>query len=372
MRIGFDISKALAPRDGIGSYTAHLLRALMESRPQAEVLLYSLTGRIEPRDFSEHYPESPTGFRLMSGKPTDKDALDLFHANTWAYPLGFSGRVLFTCYDLTVLSHPDFHTLENKVHSLTGLLEALAGRAHWVAISNTTRQGLLTHLGIDRARVPVIYPAPAPLFQPKSSDDAKREVEASFEISAPFVLAVGTFEPRKNLARLVAAYDRLPEELQLAHPLVLAGGEGWRNGALSRALDERQGPGEIKQLGRVSDDQLVALYSAARLFVYPSLAEGFGLPIVEAMACGAPVVTSRGGATAEAAGEAARFVDPQDIEQIALAMSELLTDGDARSALREASLARAGELSWRKTATETLALYQRLIETDICATEPAP
>jgi alpha-1,3-rhamnosyl/mannosyltransferase len=166
---------------------------------------------------------------------------------------------------------------------------------------------------------------------------------------------VATLEPRKNLRRLLAAYSGLPAGLRERHPLVMAGGKGW-------LLDEENlaGLDAAMRLGHVATDDLVALYSAATVFAYPSLAEGFGLPVVEAMACGAPVLTSNVSSLPEVAGDAARLVDPQDADAIRDTLRNLLEDPEARSDLRRRGFERAATFSWERTARETLELYRKL------------
>jgi glycosyltransferase involved in cell wall biosynthesis len=166
---------------------------------------------------------------------------------------------------------------------------------------------------------------------------------------------VGTLEPRKNLERLIAAYSRLPADLRAAHPLVLVGPKGWEvDDLLARQH------ADVRLLGYVEDEDLAALYSLCTVFAYPSLYEGFGLPVLEALQSGAPVITSSVSSLPEVAGEAARYVDPRAEGDIAAALRDLLESPAARADLARRGRDRAGRFSWERTAAETLGIVQRL------------
>ncbi len=356
MRIGLDVTKALHPHDGVGNYSAELLRALMAQLGEDdELLLYSLTRPFDDAALAVQFPDRPERCRARrKGRPRE-DRLDVFHATAFAFPPGYRGASVFTCYDLTFITHPECHTRMNKIACLTGTLEAHLAGAHFLAISEATAAELERQIGTERSRIHVTHLAAAPAFRPLPEDEARQKVRESFAIEGPYVLAVATLEPRKNLRRLLAAYMGLPAELRERHPLVMAGGKGW-------LLDEEDlaGLDSAMRLGHVALDELVALYSAATVFAYPSLAEGFGLPVVEAMACGAPVLTSNVSSLPEVAGDAAHLVDPVDTDAIRDALRHLLEDPERRSDLRQRGFERAATFSWERTARETLELYRKL------------
>lgn len=366
-RFGLDVSK-LADSDGIGQTTRQLLIALRPLLDDDEELwLYApLPGRDGPLTAAdvERLAGAPgTHERFRGAADPAGDELTCYHATSWVQPTGLVAPTLFSCYDLTVLDHPECHTLGNRLHCLEGLLAARLAGAHFLAISRGTADRLAHWFEVPAEELSVVYPAPAEDFEPLSDDAAREHLRRRFGLDAAPVLAVGTLEPRKNLARLVEAWGRLDPELRRAHPLVLAGSPGWHDAAaFDRLLAEPQHTG-VHRLGWVESEDLVALYSAAAIFAYPSLGEGFGLPIVEAMACGAPVITSAGGATEETAGGAARLVDPLDSGSITSALEALLTDPAARQDLRDRGLERAHAFSWQNTARHTLDLYRRLAGT---------
>ena len=183
-----------------------------------------------------------------------------------------------------------------------------------------------------------------------------------FGVAGRYALTVGTLEPRKNLRRLLDAWARLPASLRRERSLLVAGGRGWGSETVAGVIARRPELAAVRLLGEVSDGDLAALYSAAEAFAYPSLAEGFGLPVVEAMACGAPVLTSDRSATAEVAAGAALLVDPEDVLAISRGLADLLGDPAERDRLGRLGAERAAELSWRRAARETLELYRRLAD----------
>ncbi|MBZ0111320.1 MAG: glycosyltransferase family 4 protein [Thermoanaerobaculia bacterium] len=384
LRIGWNLDKALDPRDGVGQYCHQLLKALMAIDPENDYVLYPLHAAVSEEDLERNFPARPENFRLApAGRrtpgPTD---VDLMHATTWTHPVGFrkrtgtqrakgsgqvpfTGKVLFTCYDLTFLSHPECHTVDNRIACLEGTLRAHLAGAHFLAISRATSAEMQTRLGVPPERISVIYPAAADHFHPErgkasapaAASDAARTRESP---SGEYLLAVGTLEPRKNLVRLIEAYSRLPSELRSRYSLRIAGGGGWKQENLPVA----QPIEGVHWLGPVSDEQLVELYRGAALFAYPSLAEGFGLPIVEAMACGTPVITSNVSSLIEVAGDAAVTVDPLDVEALTREIADLLEDTPRQAMLRERGLQRAADFSWQRTAEQVLALYRRLTASD--------
>lgn len=359
IRIGIDVSKAQGAADGIGTYTLELLRALLPLLDGDRLWLYDLLHPVDFEALGSSLGGWPESVQPRPGGRPAEDELDLFHSTCSMVPPDFGGAHLFTCHDLTVLSHPQCHTLGNKVHFLTGLLRAHLAGAQFLAISASTAEELQHQLEIPTHRIHVVHLAAAPHFRRLAAGPDTR-LREHFQIEDSFLLAVGTLEPRKNLHRLLDAYGALPEGLRQRWPLLLVGGEGWHHEDLLRRLVEQPRLATVRRLGPVAPEDLLHLYNAAGLFVYPSLAEGFGLPLLEAMACGAPVLTSEGGATAEIAGDAARLVDPRSTAALSSALETLLTEPALREDLRLRGFERVKAFSWTATARETLALYHRL------------
>ncbi|HKV41568.1 MAG TPA: glycosyltransferase family 1 protein, partial [Blastocatellia bacterium] len=230
-----------------------------------------------------------------------------------------------------------------------------------IAISEQTKRDAQRFLHIPADRLFVVYPAAAKQFGPDIPADEISRVRARYGLPREFVLAVGTTEPRKNLNRLLEAIGLLARR-GIKLPLFVAGGRGW----LSEPLYEyvrRQGLGSLVTFtGYVPENDLPALYKAASVFAYPSLYEGFGLPVLEAMACGTPTLTSNRSALIEAAGDAALLVNPESVTEIADGIQELIDDKAKRTDLARLGLEQSRKFSWEQSARQVLEIYRRIIK----------
>ena len=317
MRVGIDVSPLVQTRAG----TARYLRALL-GRNEYERLAWGGPGRLATvaRDVWWYPVALPS--------ETRRRCLDVLHCPTFRAPFSTSVPLVVTVLDLAVLRHPGMFNQWSRHYSRLAVPRVVQAAAAVITISEFTKSEVVDVLGTAPETVHAI---PIAVEAPFTPDGPRAEGD--------YVLSVGTLEPRKNLARVVAAAQRVGAELRVV------GAEGW---------------GGVKAdgwVGRVSDDELAALYRGARCLVYPSLYEGFGLPVLEAMACGTPVVTSRGGATEEVAGDAAVLVDPLDTASIAAGIEEALTRSDE---LRAQGLERAEVFSWERVARETWAVYEQV------------
>jgi glycosyltransferase involved in cell wall biosynthesis len=237
-----------------------------------------------------------------------------------------------------------------------GLARTVRSAHAIIAVSRHTAEDLARRTRVDAAKVHVI---PLAASLPVGTSDID-EVLARLKVPHPYILFVGTLEPRKNLMRLVRAYRRMASR-GAAHSLVLTGPIGWRYQALLRDISAVDAPGEITLTGAVSPSDLDALYRGADAFVYPSLYEGFGLPILEAMSRGIPCIVSTASSLPEVAGEAALPVDPRSTAGLAEAIERVVTDRDLADRLRRAGIARAARFSWEETARLTLEVYKRVL-----------
>lgn len=279
--------------------------------------------------------------------------VDVVHATGMAVP-GTDAPLVVTVHDLAFVTYPG-HATRHGLRFFRRAIELTRRHAALVLCpSEATRRDCLRH-GFDEARLRVVpwgVERPAP---DETGEAAVAAARARFALAGRYALWVGTVEPRKNLAALLDAWARLDRrDVQL----VLAGPDGWNedlSGRLAR-LD-----GRVRTLGFVPHDQLAPLYAGADVFCYPSLLEGFGMPVLEAMAAGAPVITSAGTATEEAAGGAARTVDPHDVAALADALAEVLDDATHREAMRSAGLAHAATCTWQRTAADTVAAYREAV-----------
>ncbi len=383
LRVGVDGSALLRPGTGIGGYTAELLRALLHlpDAPELRVLVNAFrSGGAVPTELAPcvtnpHLPDRVLRFlweRLgRPGADTLLGGVEVFHTSDWRQPpLARAARVT-TVHDVGALDRPawyaaDVAALHRRQNEATA---RLADRI--VAVSAFTRDRLVERLGVAPERVAVVPNGVSARFRPVAREEA-RAVARSHGLEPPYVLYVGTRERRKNLLGLVDAFRRVAD----THPdvtLALVGMRPWREGAgvhgagewSGREVEERIGwlglEGRVRVPGWLPPDDLPAVYAAAEVLAFPTLYEGFGLPVLEAMACGLPVVASDRTAVPEVVGDAGLVADPEDADAFALALARVLDDGGLGETLREKGLARAAAFSWRRTAEGTRAAYREAL-----------
>jgi glycosyltransferase involved in cell wall biosynthesis len=280
---------------------------------------------------------------------------DLVHGPVFVGPLLAPCPVIVTIHDLSFIRCPDLSRPANRLY-LTVLTRLSAQRARrLIAVSAHAAAESTRLLGVPRERVDVVYHGVDPVFRPLPADEIA-VFRQRRELPERFVLFVGTLEPRKNLVRLVEAFARIRDGRVR---LVLAGGKGWLYDDLFARVEALGLDQEVVFPGYVMSDELPLWYNAATVFGYPSVYEGFGLPVLEAQACGTPVLTSNVSSLPEAAGDGALMVDPYDVEELAAGLDRLLTDEPLRHELRERGLAHARQFSWPHTARETECVYRR-------------
>jgi alpha-1,3-rhamnosyl/mannosyltransferase len=231
-----------------------------------------------------------------------------------------------------------------------------------VTVSESAKAGIVRHFALHPESVVVTPEAAAPCFRRVSDPDTVQRVCARYALSPGFILAIGSPDPRKNVAAVIDAYAGLPTALRERHPLAIV----WTHPRLAPGItlhsQQRNITQQIRFLPSVSDEELAVLYSGAAVFVFPSLGEGFGLPPLEAMACGAPVIAANTSAIPEVVGSAALLIDPSDPTALTTAMRRVLEDAVCRDALSRAGRARAADFSWERCARQTRAVYQRVVD----------
>ncbi len=363
MRVGIDAGRMVHGRGGVASYTRELIRALVAPDVEHEIVLFDLDGHgVVPETLTNAFGELPERVRIASAAKPELEALDLFHAPGFAVPDMGAPNLIFTLHDLTILSHPECHTIANKVRTLASVADALACGATILADSEATRREALRLLALPAEKVEVLPPILNPCFRAGGDVRADEATARRLGIDDLFVLAVGSLEPRKNLERLLDAWTALPDRFRSTHQLVVVAADGWRQRDIVRRIDGLEHTGSVVRVGRLNDDELAALYRRARALVFPSLAEGFGLPVAEAMACGAPVVTSNSSSLPEVAGGAAILVDPEDADEITAAIARVLEDEGLRRGLRERGYERSLCFSRDAVLPRLLEIYRRTVQ----------
>src|ERR1044072_1386814 len=334
---GIPLSQSLT---GVGHYTLELARAL---------------ARISPDDRFELVSPSPSlnglsrRFWWQVGLPRyiRRSGFSVFHGTNYSVPLLKTCPTVVTIHDLSLLLWPQTHA-QHLARRARWRLPLMARRADAIIVpSQSIESEVCEHLGIDESKITAIPEAARSSFwQVPVAETA--EVRRHLNVSDDFILFVGTIEPRKNLLTLVRAFQEISRNCQTQ--LVLAGDEGWLTGELHEFLRNADFSERVRFAGYLADDDLRALYSSCRVFVYPSLYEGFGLPPLEAMACGAPVITSRIPSITETVGTAARLVDPRDTNELSRAMVEMLSEEKMRKHFAEAGAEHVKKFTWEQTA----------------------
>jgi glycosyltransferase involved in cell wall biosynthesis len=369
MRIAIDASAIPRSMAGAGVYTYQLTRALAALPDRPDLLVFAREGLFDdvgvPVVLVEHMSppmrlawEQTVLPRLL--RRNEVDVLHSPHHHTPILPgrtaLGRIRRVV-TIHDVTFMVLPGRYPVVRRAYM--ELVTRTASRVADAIIvpSNAIRCDVSNVLGRDLPIV-VVPEAAAPQYEPIVDRSQIADVRARYGLPERFLLSVGSLEPGKNRGRIFVALRKLLDSDELDCPLAIVGQPAWQYEGDQDLVATLGLTEHVRFLGYVADGDLPALYSAATALVFPSLYEGFGLPVIEAMACGAPVITSNTGATAEVGDGAALLIDPRNVDAIAAAVCRMLTDGALRTELRARGIARAADFSWERTARETLSVYQ--------------
>lgn len=372
MPIYVDVSPAVHARAGLGRYAGSLARALSDQDPERFALFYNRRGGAQPPATLAALPARTVraGYKpwrmavwmgQLAGVGFDRlvPGAELFHATEHLLiPLRGVPTVL-TVHDMIFKLFPK-HQKRLNYWYLNAAMPLYCRRASAiVTVSESSKRDIVAHYGLDPAKVTVIHEAASAEFQPAPQaavDGARRR----YGLPDRFLIHVGTIEPRKNLTRLVEALQRLRGQ-GLAVPLVVVGAKGWLYDDFFRRLEGLAVRDAVHFPGYLPAADLPLLYSAAVAAVVPSVYEGFGLPVLESMACGTPVICSRASSLPEIGGGAARYFDAYDVEAMAAALRDVWTQADLRAEMRRQGLARAAGFSWQRAARETMDVYDSLL-----------
>jgi glycosyltransferase involved in cell wall biosynthesis len=376
MHIGIDYTSAARQSAGIGRFTRELIRAALALDEDNDYRLL-VAGRQPVAQ--AHLPRASRRYRLVQTPISERNLVRLWHRLQIPLPVEvFLGRVdifhspdfvlppvaravkVLTIHDLSFLRVPECADPRLRWY-LGQVVPRSVRRADFLlADSESTRRDLVELLGVPPDRVQVIYGGVDAMFAPVEDAEALRRAREKYARGRPFILAVGTLEPRKNYPTLIRAFARARQAARLPHALVIVGRKGWVYEPIFAAVDDLGLHDEVIFPGFVPDEELPALYNAADVLVTPSFYEGFGLPALEAMACGTPVIVSDVSSLPEVVGEAGVRIDPRDEAGLAEAIVRVVGDSALRAGLREAGLRRAREFTWDRAARELLGVYARL------------
>jgi glycosyltransferase involved in cell wall biosynthesis len=369
MRIGIDGIPLATPRTGIGHYTFELAQSLAQLAAEEEFELVApvpveVKAAVNLPNLRTVHARSGVlrrrwwtiGLPLYVGE----NGLRLFHGTNYNIPLWHRCPTVVTVHDLSLLLHSDTHR-EDLVQRARRRLPTMTRVAtHIITDSEAVKQEICEHLRVAPEKITAVPLAPRRAFRQISEKQALA-TRRRLGVKDDFILFVGTVEPRKNLLSLVRAFDELLRTTDLKPQLVVAGQKGWLTDDLFDHVEQSAVAKHILFTGYVSDEDLASLYSSCRVSVYPSLYEGFGFPPLEAMACGAPVITSRIPVIMETSQGAARLITPTDVQELTTALHELLSDENVRRHYAEAGPKRAAEFTWERTAEKTLEVYREVL-----------
>ena len=362
MLIGIDASRAAyAQRTGTENYSLFLIRALLEQDEQNSYRLYFsqppaqdlFTLRPNAQMRVMPFPRLWTHLRLSWEMLTAPP--DVLFVPAHVLPLWHPRRCLVTVHDLGYLHYPESHTPWARRYLQWSTSFNVRAATHVIADSEATQRDLIEHCQAQAERINVIYPGYDPSFRPVRDETRLNSLFERYAIRAPYFVHVGTLQPRKNLVRLLESFADVVQGDQNVH-LVIVGKKGWLYEPLFARVQQLRLEERVHFTGYLPQEDLPALITSARAFVLPSLCEGFGFPVLEAMACGTPVICSNVSSLPEVAGDAAMLVDPLDTGQLAEAMRRLLADDSLRDDFAERGLRQASRFSWGKCAQQVLDL----------------
>lgn len=364
LRILVDVTTWAPGRTGVGLYTERLLRAWQGLGTGDTLYAASNIGfrELEGVPMPQVGPRFPVrAVWLQTAVPAQIARLrpDFAFFPNYMAPLLPTVPYVVTVHDLAVFLYPETFTFKKRVLQRALLPTLVRNAAAILTPSEATRADVLRLLPCDPGRVVAIPLASGDEFKTLPTAEQIRQERQGLQLPPRYVLAVGTLEPRKNLERLIRAFEQVASRYPDVH-LVIAGGKGWRDESLQATLGDTPARHRIRTVGYVSPQALRVLYAEALALCYPSLYEGFGLPVAEAMAMGTPVLTSRGSSLDEVAAGAALAVDPLSVPQISHELDRLLADETLRADLTRRGLQRAAELTWQHTARQTRDVFVRL------------
>ena len=369
MRIAFDGTTLTPGRTGVGYYTEHLLQHLAREVAATgdEIVVVSnkpidtqspLPAHVRVYD-GHRFPVRIGWLQMRAASALDAVSPDVAHFTNGMIPIGSPVTTVVTVHDMSLRLYPRCHPVRRLLLNRPLMHVAIQQASAIVTVSHSARRDLLRLHGVPADRVSVVHEAASPVFRPIGDRARLDDVKAKYGLPDRFILYVGTIEPRKNLGRLMAAFAAA-RKAGIPHQLVCVGPYGWSSRDLSTQIERLGIRDAVHFTGYLPFDDLPAVYNLGDFFVFPSLYEGFGLPVVEAMASGVPVLTSNTSSLGEIAGDAAETIDPTNTDAMTDAIRRLAMNAALRRDRAERGLARARMFSWTQTAREMLAVYHRL------------
>ena len=372
MRVLMNGIPLLSSHCGVGTYIYQLSTALAGISTQLEMLYFygsSFANKMKTGKVSSFRNVRKASNRVhvlyralhfakeLSFKwrlPSQK--IDVYHETNYI-PMPFRGPTVVSVFDLSLHLWPQTHPKNRRDYFKRHFYRRLPWASHFIVISEATKAQMIEYLNISPDKITVTHLGVSPNITPIPAENAKRVMSHYGLTYGSYLLYVGTLEPRKNITALLQAYALMPKRTQSCFPLILAGGRGWLMDHIEDEINRLGIASTTRITGYVLSKHLPALYSGAKVFIYPSLYEGFGLPPLEAMACGTPVITSNVSSLPEVVGDAGILIDPHDINRLKSEIEHLIEDSSQRNLLRNLGLERSKQFTWEACARKTLDAY---------------
>lgn len=375
MKIALNASSLLSPLTGIGQYTYHLAKGLQKYEDIELDMFYANGWSKEVRDrpikqirnikllLKKFIPKTYDISRLIQQSYFNERSFEkvkgIYHEpNFLAFK--YNGPLVLTVHDLSWIRYPEMHP-EDRVRNMNKHFQISMERAAMIVTdSQAIKQEIMSTFGVSDARIKSIPLGVESSFRPLNAEETMPVLQEHGLEHQKYILAVGTLEPRKNLSAVLLAYMQMPANLRKHCPLVLVGMKGWHMSSLEKQMAPLVAAGEIRQLGYLKREDLAVIIAGALTLVYPSVYEGFGLPPLEAMTCGVPVIASNVSSLPEVVGNSGLLVDPHNIDDIAKAMETMMTAPEIRAASAQKALLRSTEFSWDRCAQQTVGVYRQV------------
>jgi glycosyltransferase involved in cell wall biosynthesis len=368
----------MGEKTGVGVYAQNLVRGLAEIDSNNQYLLYFFFWHCFPQEKvkKSSYPRKKN-FKLFAPSQLKRTFLkflwyntalskekllrspDIIHSTAYTSPFLERAKLIVTFHDMTFFTHPQHHFEANRIFCTEQVHLGRRYAARIITVSEHSKKDIIRYLHLPAEKVKVIYEAVDKRFKEIKDNSYLFSRLKKYNLTFPYILYHGSVEPRKNLKRVIQAFHQFSSKHSSYH-LVISGAKGWLNEEIYQLIDRLKMREKIKVLGYVPEEDVPFLYNGAFLFLFPSLYEGFGLPVLEAMACGVPVVTSNVSSLPEVAGEAAILVNPEKVEEIVEAMKGIVENKNLRFELKEKSIKQSQKFTLEKMAAETLAVYEEV------------
>lgn len=376
VNLAIDATPLLLPKTGIGNYTFHLIQTLGSSNYPIELnLFYGWKWSREVKQapdpnfnaavkiFKRGVPKAHMvgaflkqqvfNYGVKKWKP------DVLHGTNYIAPK-FEGPTVITVHDLSCLRYPETLPADRLAWLNKYLLKSIEGAVKIITVSEFIKKEIMSCFSVLGEKVVVTYNGVDSVYRILDEHELEKKLKPFGLYQNRYILNVSTIEPRKNLEMLIHAYSRLPKRIREQYPLVLAGMRGWKESSLMNHIEPLEQNGQIRVLGYVPQQALPALYGGARVFAYPSFYEGFGMPVIEAMACGTPVIASDCSSLPEVVGDSGILLNPHDSNEWKESMVEIISDDDKCEDMKAHGLERVKQFSWEETAKKTCQVYRQV------------